>query len=439
LLDTARAIRFQAGSPKQFWGECILAATHIINKLPMANLQWRSPFEVLYGHAPSIEDLRAIGCLCYAASIGERDKFAARARRCVLLGYTFGFKGYRLHELETKKVFHSRDVIFQEQIFPFKEHAQPVSTNNPASSFIWPDSHMFPAFIDSYPTSTSVEHGSLSHNIAAPTDNLHVSDSLPSSSSSSIHPADQLPASENMISTDSPGLRESPKLQPLDLRRSTRSRIAPTWLKDFIQPRSRTQQQDSSHSHSFHSVVVHPLLHTADLHYLSQDFVTSLLSVMHVAEPYSYSQAKESPEWTATMDKELEALEANGTWRLTALPPKARALTSKWVYRVKFRPDGSIERYKARLVIRGFQQIKDKDYKHTFSPVAKLTTVRIFIALATAKGWPLHQLDINNAFLHGFIDEEVYMYPPEGYHKAAPGQVCKLERSLYGLKQASRQ
>jgi len=70
--------------------------------------------------------------------------------------------------------------------------------------------------------------------------------------------------------------------------------------------------------------------------------------------------------------------------------------------------------------------VKDKDYKHTFSPVAKLTTVRIFIAFATAKSGPLHQLDINNAFLHGYLDEEVYMVPPEGYTKAKPGQVCKL-------------
>ena len=109
------------------------------------------------------------------------------------------------------------------------------------------------------------------------------------------------------------------------------------------------------------------------------------------------------------------------------------------LYKTKFKADGSIERHKARLVIRGFEQIKDKDCKHTFSPVAELTTVRIFIALATAKSWPLHQLDINNAFLHGFIDEEVYMQPPAGYTKASPGQVCKLQRSLCGLKQASWQ
>jgi len=98
-----------------------------------------------------------------------------------------------------------------------------------------------------------------------------------------------------------------------------------------------------------------------------------------------------------------------------------------------------VERYKARLVARGFEQIKDKDYKHTFSPVAKLTTVRFFLAIATAKQWPLHQLDINHAFLHGYLDEKVYMLPPQGYTLALPGQVCKLQRSLYGLKQASRQ
>jgi len=89
LLDTARAIRFQAGFPKKFWGECILSATHLINLMPMENLQWKSPFEILYGKQPQLHDLRTIGCLCYAHNVGEKDKFAPRATKCVLLGYTF--------------------------------------------------------------------------------------------------------------------------------------------------------------------------------------------------------------------------------------------------------------------------------------------------------------------------------------------------------------
>ena len=139
------------------------------------------------------------------------------------------------------------------------------------------------------------------------------------------------------------------------------------------------------------------------------------------------------------MERELNALQKNDTWVLTTLPPGKKALSSKWVYKTKYKADGSIERHKARLVIRGFAQVKDKDYKHTFSPIAKITTVRVLIGLAAAMNWDLHQLDINNAFLHGFLEEEVYMLPPEGYFHAQPGQVCKLQRSLYGLKQASRQ
>ena len=139
------------------------------------------------------------------------------------------------------------------------------------------------------------------------------------------------------------------------------------------------------------------------------------------------------------MQQELTALEQNHTWTLTNLPPGKKALTSKWVYKTKYKPDGSVERHKARLVIRDFEQVKDKDYKHTFSPVAKLTTVIVFIAMATAKHWSLHQFDINNAFLHGYIDEEVYMVLPDGYTEAQPGQVCKLQRSLYAPKQVSRQ
>ena len=112
------------------------------------------------------------------------------------------------------------------------------------------------------------------------------------------------------------------------------------------------------------------------------------------------------------MDKEIQALEQTHTWVLTPLPPGKRPIGCKWVYRVKLNPDGTIERYKARLVAKGYTQRERLDFLETFSPVAKTVSVRVLIALASAKGWPLYQLDINNAFLHGDLDEEVYMDLP---------------------------
>nr|GFB25247.1 retrovirus-related Pol polyprotein from transposon TNT 1-94 [Tanacetum cinerariifolium] len=133
-----------------------------------------------------------------------------------------------------------------------------------------------------------------------------------------------------------------------------------------------------------------------------------------IPKPNSYSQAANDPKWVEAMRKELQALRTNDTWVLTELPDGHKAISSKWVYKIRYFADGTVERYKARLVIRGFDQKEGVDYKHTFSLVAKAVTVRVLITITTAKGWPLHQLDINNAFLRGFVDEKIYMKPPEG-------------------------
>ncbi|CAM8882206.1 unnamed protein product [Rhodiola kirilowii] len=141
------------------------------------------------------------------------------------------------------------------------------------------------------------------------------------------------------------------------------------------------------------------------------------------------------------MNKEIGALEQNHTWIVTTLPPDKRAVDCKWVFKVKHHSDGTIERYKARLVAKGFTQVEGIDYHDTFAPVIKMTPVRCVLAVAAARGWPLYQLDVNNAFLHGVLDEDVYMKLPPGFYQQARqnGQVCKLQRSIYGLKQASRQ
>ncbi|MFV0960741.1 reverse transcriptase domain-containing protein, partial [Klebsiella pneumoniae] len=139
------------------------------------------------------------------------------------------------------------------------------------------------------------------------------------------------------------------------------------------------------------------------------------------------------------MNEEMAALHECQTWDIVPRPANRNVVGSKWVYKIKRKPDGSIERYKARLVARGFTQQYGQDYEETFSPVVKVGTIRVILALALQHGWSLSQLDVKNAFLHGDLKEEVYMEQPPGYSENdASTWVCKLRRSLYGLKQASR-
>lgn len=144
------------------------------------------------------------------------------------------------------------------------------------------------------------------------------------------------------------------------------------------------------------------------------------------------------------MQDELQALIKTNTWLITFLPAGKISISCKWVYRIKFKADATVERYKARLVAKGFTQQARIDFHDTFSHVAKLTTVKMMLALAAIRCWILAHLDINNAFLYGDLEEEIYMVLPPGLVITDPlvgsGQlVCKLKKSLYGLKQASRQ
>ena len=149
------------------------------------------------------------------------------------------------------------------------------------------------------------------------------------------------------------------------------------------------------------------------------------------------------------MKLELHALESNNTWELVEKPPGQLIVYCKWIFKVKYLPNGEIERYKARLVTKGFTQTYGLDYFKTFAPVAKMTSVRLLIALASAQNWPISQLDVTNAFLHGELNEEVYMKLPPGYFElslvaqmnqlsASSTLVCKMLKSIYGLRQAPR-
>jgi hypothetical protein len=138
------------------------------------------------------------------------------------------------------------------------------------------------------------------------------------------------------------------------------------------------------------------------------------------------------------MDEELRALQDNHTWDVVPCPSNVKAIGCKWVYSIKLRSDGTLDRYKARLVALGNRQEYGVDYEETFALVAKMTTMRTVISIAASQGWPFHQMDVKNAFLHGDHKEDIYMTPPPGLFSSPNSTVCKLKWSLYGLKQAPR-
>jgi hypothetical protein len=136
----------------------------------------------------------------------------------------------------------------------------------------------------------------------------------------------------------------------------------------------------------------------------------------------------------------MDSILANGTWDLTERPYGCKPVGCKWVFKKKLRADGTIEKYKARLVAKGYTQKEGEDFFDTYSPVARLTTIRVLLSLAASHGLLVHQMDIKTAFLNGELDEEIYMEQPDGFVlQGQERKVCKLKKSLYGLKQAPKQ
>lgn len=157
------------------------------------------------------------------------------------------------------------------------------------------------------------------------------------------------------------------------------------------------------------------------------------------SEPKSFEEASKNINWLNAMTEEMKALYENGTWEVVELPDGRIAIGYKWVFKIKYKSSGEVERYKARLVAKGYGQKEGVDYEETFSPVVKMGTVRCLISLVVQMDWKIFQMDINNAFLYGDLNEEVYMLPPPGFFNEGDNKVCLLKKSLYGLKQALRQ
>ena len=181
-------------------------------------------------------------------------------------------------------------------------------------------------------------------------------------------------------------------------------------------------------------------LHEPDRYIGLHENVDSMM-VDH-AEPASYKEAikdLESSKWLDAMNAEIQSMYDNKVWDLVELPPECRTVGCKWIFKKKTDMDGNVQTYKARLLAKGFTQTQGIDYEETFSPVAMLKSIRILLAIAAYYDYEIWKMDVKTAFLNGHLLEDVYMVQPEGFvDPKNPNRVCKLNRSIYGLKQASR-
>ncbi|KAJ9553297.1 hypothetical protein OSB04_017342 [Centaurea solstitialis] len=414
LLNVARSLMFQSKVPLHLWSQSILTVAFLINRTPSEVLGNRTPYEVLHGRVPDFSRLRTFGCLAFASTLANQlHKFSPRAKACVFVGYHVGMKAYKLLDLETKQIFQSRDVVFHENVFPY-EGGHVDKEYDPFSDIVIPMAEINDFYEDNERDITRMEQ------IRSPENEDEVGEPI---SNEPMDCQDELLSAETGCN------------QPENDRRSSRNRRPPSYLKDY---HCNIVHGESS------STLPHSLFKYYGYQLVTHEQRSFACAISNNMEPSSYKQAAESSEWISAMKEEPKAMELNKTWTVVPLPEGKSSVGCRWVYKLKYGPSGVIERHKARLVAKGFHQQEMVDFVDTFSPVAKMVTVKTILALASINNWSLIQLDVNNAFLNGDLEEEVYMDIPQGYNVEGEFPdgtklACKLHKSIYGLKQASRQ
>ncbi|GAU44848.1 hypothetical protein TSUD_112220 [Trifolium subterraneum] len=378
LLNMVRSMLAGINVPKTFWPEALKWTTYVLNRSPTLSVKDMTPEEAWSGSKPTVQHFRVFGCLSFVhIPDNHRKKLDSKSIKCILLGLSEESKGYKLYDPVSQRVIVSRDVIFDE-------------------SKGWNDAQV----------QGSKQMTSLNNDEGTSQTNEDVEivqndeEYTPHETTNDQHNNDNNTDSDQYVDEES---TDSDELPPRIGRK-------PGYLDHY----TSGEEFDEA----------------AQMQNLAMANISN--------DPITYYEAVKCDEWKQAMDQEIEAIKRNDTWELVSLPHGEKRIGVKWIYKTKYNEKGEIEKYKARLVAKGYSQQYGIDYNEVFAPVARWDTIRMVLSLAACQNWFVYQLDVNSAFLHGELTENVYIAQPLGYQKGSIDKVYKLKKALYGLKQAPR-
>lgn len=421
IVELGLAMLYHSRVPLKFWVDAFMTANYIVNILPTPKLQLDSPYSKIHHHQPSYEHLRVFGCACYPCLRPyTQHKFDPRSLTCVFLGYSERHKGYRCLVPTDGRIYISRHVVFDENFFPFTKK---LTTDYEHYTTLYKQWVEEVKLLDSH-SAAPVNNGFTDHPA-----NFRYSPTLEDdhTDTSYIVSTPQISSFTHMqsdsVAEEQPGL--------------TSTSVTPTDI--VIDQGTVAVHQDTAAVHQGTAAIHHMQTRLKSGIIKPNPKYACLAEYKVPLEPRSVKSALADEGWYRAMQEEMNALYENQTWILVPRTNQMNVIGCKWVFKTKLAPDGSLDRLKARLVAKGFHQEEGVDFTETFSPVVKHATIRIVLSVAMMKNWPIHQLDVKNAFLHGVLNETMYMEQPPGFiHPQKSQCVCLLKRSLYGLRQAPR-
>jgi len=424
MSDDITAMLTEAQLPASFWGKGLAAQIHVWNQLPTSSLAGMTPHEAWFKQKPDISHFRVWGCQAYVfIQKDKRKSLQPHMESCIFVGYPAGYKGWKFYNPRTKKFTISECAEFDERNFPGLSVKGPSQINlNPSCSTPLPQP---------LPISIPLDFGEDSDDADSPIQPVSPQASTPSDP----------PLPPPLQHPPPPPTPIAPSIAPT-LDRSTHVSQPPGWWKtprpDVPPPVIYSDSEDELNM---------PLQsHPADPPVIWSDNEASddelAMATANSEPPRTLKAALKTPQanlWHEAATLEYNTLVENNTWEIVELPPGKKAIGSGWVLRVKNNSDGTIEHFKGRIVAKGFSQRPGIDFNEVFAPTFRPATLRLVVAITAIEDMELRSVDITSAFVNGDLDEEIYMKQPEGFHIGGPNMVCRLKKSLYGLKQSACQ